>query len=46
MVVEGAWTVNMPAERRRNDAGTPPRTPADALTTARVGFAYLDGLRF
>jgi sugar phosphate isomerase/epimerase len=30
----------------RDDAGTPPRTPADALTTARVGFAYLDGLRF
>jgi len=30
----------------RDDAGSPPRTPADALTTARVGFTYLDGLRF
>ncbi|GAA2374058.1 sugar phosphate isomerase/epimerase [Dactylosporangium salmoneum] len=30
----------------RDDAGTPPRTPADALTTARNGFQYLDALRF
>jgi sugar phosphate isomerase/epimerase len=30
----------------RDDAGSPPRTPADALTTARNGFTYLDGLRF
>jgi len=30
----------------RDDAGTPPRTPADALVTARRGFAYLAGLRF
>ena len=30
----------------RDDAGTPPRTPADALTTARVGYDYLAGLRF
>jgi sugar phosphate isomerase/epimerase len=30
----------------RDDAGTPPRTPAQALTTARVGFDYLAGLRF
>ncbi|WP_433218894.1 sugar phosphate isomerase/epimerase family protein [Dactylosporangium sp. CS-047395] len=30
----------------RDDAGTPPRTPADALTTARNGFQYLDNLRF
>ncbi|WP_285553532.1 sugar phosphate isomerase/epimerase family protein [Actinoplanes regularis] len=30
----------------RDDAGTPPRTPADALVTARRGYAYLDGLRF
>ncbi|MFI5909678.1 sugar phosphate isomerase/epimerase family protein [Dactylosporangium sp. NPDC051541] len=30
----------------RDDAGTPPRTPADALTTARNGFQYLDTLRF
>lgn len=30
----------------RDDAGSPPRTPADALSTARVGFTYLDGLRF
>ncbi|WP_344406562.1 sugar phosphate isomerase/epimerase [Dactylosporangium fulvum] len=30
----------------RDDAGSPPRTPADALTTARNGFKYLDGLRF
>lgn len=28
----------------RDDAGSPPRTPADALTTARVGFEYLDNL--
>ncbi len=30
----------------RDDAGTPPRTPADALTTARNGYRYLAGLRF
>src|SRR3954447_20127820 len=30
----------------RDDAGTPPRTPADALVTARRGFACLSGLRF
>jgi sugar phosphate isomerase/epimerase len=30
----------------RDDAGSPPRTPADALTTARVGYQYLAGLRF
>ena len=29
----------------RDDAGTPPRTPADALTTARVGYEYLADLR-
>jgi sugar phosphate isomerase/epimerase len=30
----------------RDDAGTPPRSPADALTTAKVGYDYLAGLRF
>jgi sugar phosphate isomerase/epimerase len=30
----------------RDDAGSPPRTPADALTTAERAFDYLDGLRF
>jgi sugar phosphate isomerase/epimerase len=30
----------------RDDAGSPPRTPADALITAQVGFRYLDNLRF
>lgn len=30
----------------RDDAGTPPRSPADALTTARVGYQYLSGLTF
>ncbi|BCJ40495.1 sugar phosphate isomerase [Actinoplanes ianthinogenes] len=30
----------------RDDAGTAPRTPADALVTARRGYAYLEGLRF
>ena len=30
----------------RDDAGSPPRSPADALTTAEVGFRYLDNLRF
>ena len=30
----------------RDDAGSPPRTPADALVTAQNGFRYLDGLRF
>ncbi|GIE94600.1 sugar phosphate isomerase/epimerase family protein [Paractinoplanes rishiriensis] len=30
----------------RDDAGTPPRTPADALITAEVGYDYLAGLRF
>jgi sugar phosphate isomerase/epimerase len=28
----------------RDDAGTPPRTPADALTTASVGYEYLANL--
>ena len=28
----------------RDDAGTPPRQPADALTTARVGYEYLANL--
>ncbi|WP_328416414.1 sugar phosphate isomerase/epimerase [Micromonospora sp. NBC_00389] len=30
----------------RDDAGTPPRAPADALDTARVGFDYLASLRY
>jgi sugar phosphate isomerase/epimerase len=30
----------------RDDAGSPPRTPADALTTAEVGFDYLANVRF
>jgi sugar phosphate isomerase/epimerase len=30
----------------RDDAGTPPRTPADALTTARVGYDFLAAVRF
>ncbi|MFF5231726.1 sugar phosphate isomerase/epimerase family protein [Dactylosporangium sp. NPDC000521] len=30
----------------RDDAGTPPRTPADALTTARNGYKFLADLRF
>ena len=30
----------------RDDAGTPPRTPEQALDTARVGYDYLKGLRF
>ena len=30
----------------RDDAGTPPRTPAQALDTARVGYDFLKGLRF
>jgi sugar phosphate isomerase/epimerase len=30
----------------RDDAGTAPRSPADALDTARVGFDYLANLRF
>ncbi|MET0423606.1 MAG: sugar phosphate isomerase/epimerase [Actinoplanes sp.] len=30
----------------RDDAGSPPRTPEQALDTARVGFDYLAGLRF
>jgi sugar phosphate isomerase/epimerase len=30
----------------RDDAGTPPRTPEQALDTARVGYNYLRGLRF
>jgi len=30
----------------RDDAGTPPRSPADALITAEVGYDYLAGLRF
>jgi sugar phosphate isomerase/epimerase len=30
----------------RDDAGSPPRTPAQALDTAEVGYDYLAGLRF
>jgi sugar phosphate isomerase/epimerase len=30
----------------RDDAGSPPRTPAQALDTARNGFRFLDTLRF
>jgi sugar phosphate isomerase/epimerase len=30
----------------RDDAGTAPRTPADALVTAEVGYRYLRGVRF
>jgi sugar phosphate isomerase/epimerase len=30
----------------RDDAGSPPRSPADALTTARVGYDYLASVRF
>ncbi|WP_430790301.1 sugar phosphate isomerase/epimerase family protein [Actinoplanes sp. G11-F43] len=30
----------------RDDAGSPPRTPLQALDTARVGYQYLSGLRF
>ena len=30
----------------RDDAGSPPRTPAQALDTARVGYRYLTGLRY
>lgn len=30
----------------RDDAGTPPRAPADALRTAEIGFAYLGNLRY
>ncbi|WP_127506956.1 sugar phosphate isomerase/epimerase family protein [Actinoplanes solisilvae] len=30
----------------RDDAGSPPRTPADALTTAQRAYTYLEGLRF
>ena len=30
----------------RDDAGTPPRTPEQALDTARVGYEYLANLRF
>jgi sugar phosphate isomerase/epimerase len=30
----------------RDDAGSPPRSPADALVTAKVGYDYLRGVRF
>jgi sugar phosphate isomerase/epimerase len=30
----------------RDDAGTPPRAPADALDTARVGYQFLRTVRF
>ena len=30
----------------RDDAGSPPRQPADALTTARVGYQFLRTVRF
>jgi sugar phosphate isomerase/epimerase len=30
----------------RDDAGTPPRAPADALVTAEAGYDFLAGLRF
>jgi sugar phosphate isomerase/epimerase len=30
----------------RDDAGSPPREPADALDTARVGYQFLRTVRF
>ena len=30
----------------RDDAGTPPRTPTQALDTARVGYEYLRTVQF
>jgi hypothetical protein len=30
----------------RDDAGSPPRQPADALITAEVGYDYLVAVRF
>jgi len=30
----------------RDDAGSPPRSPADALVTARVGYDFLSTVRF
>ena len=30
----------------RDDAGTPPREPADALDTARIGYQFLRNIRF
>ena len=30
----------------RDDAGSPPRTPEQALDTARIGYEFLEGLRF
>ena len=30
----------------RDDAGSPPREPADALDTARVGYQFLRTIRF
>jgi sugar phosphate isomerase/epimerase len=30
----------------RDDAGTPPRTPAQALATAEVGYDFLVNIRF
>jgi sugar phosphate isomerase/epimerase len=30
----------------RDDAGTPPRSPADAISTAEVGYDYLASVRF
>jgi sugar phosphate isomerase/epimerase len=30
----------------RDDAGSPPRQPADALDTARVGYQFLRTVRF
>jgi sugar phosphate isomerase/epimerase len=30
----------------RDDAGSPPRTPEDALVTARVGYEFLRTVRF
>ena len=31
---------------QRDDAGTPPRQPEDALVTARVGYQFLRTIRF
>jgi hypothetical protein len=33
-------------DAERDDAGTPPRRPADALTTAEVGYDFLASVRF
>ena len=45
---DGGWAPEIIQGRylERDDAGSAPRTPEQALDTARVGFEFLEAFRF